>query len=295
MTRISPEAPVPIVVVRSRTTRPGGAANAAANASALGARVLLSGVVGHDPQGDRLLGQVRELGSDIAAVVSSPGWPTTTKTRVLAHTQQIARIDQEEAGPPPQAVADELCRHCLALVPSAGAVVISDYGKGVVTPELARDLIGLCRNHSVPVIVDPKGADISRYRGASVVKPNLAEAAQVLGRDLHTDTEARRAGVDLLKLLGSETAVLLTRGPAGMILFEPGREPFTISARAQAVYDVTGAGDTVAATLAVSLAEGMNLPTACRRAALAAGVVVGKVGTAVCTRAELESAEAKTW
>jgi D-beta-D-heptose 7-phosphate kinase/D-beta-D-heptose 1-phosphate adenosyltransferase len=290
VTRISPEAPVPVVHLHARSTRPGGAANAAANAAALGATVTLAGIVGPDSEAQQLRNLLADLGIDTAAILTDPNRPTTTKTRVLAQAQQIARIDREVTGPHSATIADRFHRDCLDLVPSARAVLLSDYGKGAITPELAHELLHRGRVCGIPTVVDPKGTDIARYRGATVVKPNLAEAARLLGRELRTNPEVHAAGAELLPRLGPSTALLLTRGSAGMTLFEPNCIPLDIPTQARAVYDVTGAGDTVAATVAVSLAEGWNLPQACHRAALAASVVVGKVGTAVCTRSELDQA-----
>jgi D-beta-D-heptose 7-phosphate kinase/D-beta-D-heptose 1-phosphate adenosyltransferase len=155
-------------------------------------------------------------------------------------------------------------------------------------------LIELARGHGVPVLIDPKGVDYTKYRGATVVKPNQLEAGKVLNRDLRTEADVDRAAADLAALLGPDTAVLITRGPHGMSLFEPGRGPIHVPAQAREVYDVTGAGDTVAATMALALAAGVGLATACRLASLAAAVVVAKVGTATCSLEELAAAGRST-
>jgi D-beta-D-heptose 7-phosphate kinase/D-beta-D-heptose 1-phosphate adenosyltransferase len=281
VSRISPEAPVPVLEVQRRTFAVGGAANTAANAQALGGRAAVAGLVGDDAAG----GRVRELLGDLAAgVVDDATRPTTVKTRVVAGTQQVVRIDHEQPGPPPPAAAAALATAITRL--GTGGVVVSDYGKGVVTAELARTAILIGK----PVVIDPKGIDYARYRGATLVKPNQLEAGQVLNRTLRTDADVLKAGLDLVELLGGATSVLITRGPSGMTAFEPGRPPVHVPAQAREVYDVTGAGDTVAATLTLALTAGADLEAACRLASLAAAVVVGKAGTAVCTAAELADA-----
>jgi D-beta-D-heptose 7-phosphate kinase/D-beta-D-heptose 1-phosphate adenosyltransferase len=287
VTRISPEAPVPVVEVRRRSFAAGGAANAAANVAGLGGRVALVGVVGTDPAGEQLSGCVRGGRVTAAALVPDPSRPTTTKTRVIAHAQQVVRFDHEETGPVPAGVRGALLARARELLPSARACVLSDYGKGVVTAEVAAELTAAAARAGVPVVVDPKGSDYRKYRGATVVKPNQSEAGRALHRELADDAAVAAAGRDLVELLGGSTAVLITRGPAGMSLFEPGRPPAHVPARAREVYDVTGAGDTVTGTLAAALAAGLPLADGCRLAAAAAAVVVGKLGTAPIEAADL--------
>ena len=291
VTRISPEAPVPVVEVSRRSFTPGGAANTAANVGSLGGKPVLAGVVGDDPDGARVCDLLARQGVETGPVVRDPSRPTTTKTRVIAHSQQVVRIDHESPGPVPEAVRDALLGRVAAALPTVRGCVVSDYGKGVVTDAFVGKLIELARGVGVPVVIDPKGTDYRKYRGATVVKPNQHEAGRVLNRDLRSDADVERAGADLLDLLGPDTAVLVTRGAHGMSLFERDRPPVRVPAQAREVYDVTGAGDTVAGTLALALAVGGGLAEACRLASLAAAVVVGKVGTAVCTFEELREAE----
>lgn len=291
VSRISPEAPVPVVEVHRRTATAGGAANTAANVTSLGGRAVLAGVVGDDPEGVRVRNILAAQGVDASPVVRDPDRPTTTKTRIVAHSQQVVRIDHERPGPLPEPVEAELLDRARGALASVAGCVVSDYGKGVITPSFAGGLIAAARDAGVPVVVDPKGTDYAKYRGATLVKPNQHEAGRVLNRDLRTDAEVRAAGRDLLALLGPDTAVLITRGPHGMTLFEPGREPVDVPAQAREVYDVTGAGDTVAGTLALALAAGADLPAACRLASVAAAVVVGKAGTATCSLDELRAAQ----
>lgn len=285
--RISPEAPVPVVEVRKRTFTAGGAANTAANIGSLGGHAIVAGVVGDDADGTRVEEILREMGVETTPIVRDAARPTTTKTRILAHSQQVVRIDTEQPGPIPDSLADTLLGRVSDLLHGVRACVVSDYGKGVVTPSFVGRLIERARNAGVPVVVDPKGLDYAKYRGATLVKPNQLEAGKVLNRDLRSDTDVSRAGRDLQEFLGPTTAVLVTRGAHGMSLFEPSRDDFHVPAQAREVFDVTGAGDTVAGTIAMTLGVGGNLPVACRLASLAAAVVVGKVGTATCSLEEL--------
>ncbi len=288
--RISPEAPVPVVEVHRRSFTAGGAANTAANVAGLGGSAILAGIVGDDAEGRRILDLMSELGIDTSAVVADSSRPTTTKTRVIAHSQQMVRIDHEQLGLLSASVEAELLVRLEALLPRVRAAVISDYGKGVITPSLCERFIALARSAGVPVIVDPKGTDYHKYCGASVVKPNQLETGKVLNRDLRTTADVVQAGRELLEFLGAGSSVLVTRGAHGMTLLEADKPAVHVPAQAREVYDVTGAGDTVAGALALTLAVGGNLETACRLASLAAAVVVGKVGTATCSVSELEVA-----
>lgn len=291
VTRISPEAPVPVVEVSRRTFTAGGAANTAANIAALGGAPVLAGVLGEDAAADQLCDLLRGLGVDPAPAVRDPARPTSTKTRVIAHSQQVVRYDHEVRGPVPDPILDELLARTAAAMPAVRGCVVSDYGKGVVSRAFVGVVIEQARAAGVPVVIDPKGTDYAKYHGATVVKPNMLEAAQVLNRDVQSDADVVAAGADLRRIVGDGTAVLLTRGPQGMALFQRGRDPVNIPTQAREVYDVTGAGDTVAGTLGLTLAVGGPLEDACRLASLAAAVVVGKVGTATCSLDELRAAQ----
>jgi len=290
VTRISPEAPVPVVAVARRKSIPGGAANAAANAAALGGGTHLVGLIGDDEAGRRIGELLDNLGVEIAGLVVDRARATTTKTRIVAQTQQVVRIDEETLHPPAPAVEAELLRQVESRLSDVKACILSDYGKGVVTSSFAAALIQACNAAGVPVIVDPKGIEYAKYRGATLVKPNLLEAGQVLNRDLPTTDDVNRAGRDLQTLLGPTTSVLITRGAQGMTLFEADGSRVHVPAAAREVYDVTGAGDTVAATMALTLAVGGAAADACRLASLAAANVVGKVGTATVSPDELLAA-----
>jgi rfaE bifunctional protein kinase chain/domain len=284
--RISPEAPVPVVEVQRRTHVPGGAANVAAGVVALGGRALLGGVVGADPPAEHLRDAVREAGLETEGLVVDPARPTTTKTRVIAHSQQVVRTDAEDRSPLPPKLEAELVDWAAGHLSEVDSVVLSDYAKGVVSSSIARRVIELGRAHGKPVVVDPKGTDYAKYSGATVITPNAHDAGRAA--NVHVDEYN-----DLLEVARRLTAVcdgaglLVTRGASGMTLFGP-NGPADISAEAHEVYDVTGAGDTVVAALAVALAQGLTLEQAVRVANAAAGIAVEKVGTATVTFEELE-------
>jgi D-beta-D-heptose 7-phosphate kinase/D-beta-D-heptose 1-phosphate adenosyltransferase len=287
--RISPEAPVPVVEVKRRTFAPGGASNTAANVVALGGSPLVFGVVGADGAGDRLRAALEQSGIGVDGVCVDAGRATTSKTRIVAHSQQMVRMDCEERAPLSAGLEEELLAKIARQLPDADGVVISDYAKGVVTPSLAKQVIRLARAAGKPTVVDPKGSDYSKYRGATVVKPNAFEAERCVKQEITGEASLREVAARLLEVLG-DSAVLITRGAEGMTLFQTGAAPVHVPTVARSVFDVTGAGDTVASTLALGLAAGGSLEQAMLLANLAAGVVVGKVGTATVTFAELLAA-----
>jgi rfaE bifunctional protein kinase chain/domain len=256
--RISPEAPVPVVEVKKRTFVAGGAANTAANIASLNGRPIIAGVIGDDRAGETIRELLTNAGVATEAVIAEPARPTTTKTRIVAHSQQMVRIDHEAPGPLDAAVEESLLAAIADAMPIVQGVVISDYGKGVISRTVARGVIDLCRGMRVPCVVDPKGTDYSKYAGATLVKPNQAEAGKVLNRDLPDSASVVAAGRDLLDILGPGTNLLITQGAQGMSLFERGRPVVHVPALAREVYDVTGAGDTVAGTLALALAAGSH-------------------------------------
>jgi rfaE bifunctional protein kinase chain/domain len=279
VSRISPEAPVPVIKIERTEERPGGAANVARNAAALGARVDLLSVVGRDEAGEAIERLV--AGEGVRAVLHRDGTiATTIKLRAIARHQQLLRIDFENQ-PSHELLLDAL-EDFKALLPGTDVVVLSDYGKGGLT-HIAR-MIGLARAAGKPVLVDPKGDDYSRYRGATLITPNRSEFREVAGRWGSEQEMAEKA--ERLRAELEVGALLVTRSEEGMTLYREGavlHQP----AQAREVFDVSGAGDTVIATLAVMLAAGADLPEAMRVANLAAGIVVGKLGTAVVHREEL--------
>jgi rfaE bifunctional protein kinase chain/domain len=277
--RVSPEAPVPVVLVEREEARPGGAANVARNCVALGAATRLLSVIGEDEHGRRLAELVDAAGVQASFHVDA-SMPTTVKLRVVARQQQLLRIDFETP-PSSEVLASTLAAFEQAL-PLCDVVILSDYGKGGLA-HIAR-MIGLARDAGRPVLVDPKGDDYARYRGASVVTPNRAELREVVGTwkdevDLARRVEALRAELEI-------GALLVTRSEHGMSLFRAAGAVH-VPAQTREVYDVSGAGDTVIAALGVMMAAGVGLEDAMHVANRAAGIVVGKLGTAVATRDEL--------
>ncbi len=283
--RISPEAPVPIVRVGRDQARPGGAANVALNLAALGVRASLLGVVGRDEAGALLRQRVAE--ADIAARwIESPTHPTITKLRVLSRNQQVIRLDFEES----LAAASAFPREDFAAVfaeqiAGVDAVLLSDYGKGTLSD--VAPLIKACRAAGKPVMVDPKGADYRRYTGASVLTPNVPELETVVGECADEATLFDRAEALMREL--QLQALLVTRSERGMSLLRPDRPALHLPTVAREVFDVTGAGDTVIATLTAALAAGVDLEQAVLLSNLAAGIVVGKLGAASVSQAELRA------
>jgi D-beta-D-heptose 7-phosphate kinase/D-beta-D-heptose 1-phosphate adenosyltransferase len=284
--RVSPEAPVPVLAVDREDHTLGGAGNVAANLAALGARVTVAGVAGDDRHGILLRQRFQILGIDADAVVVEAGRPTTRKTRIIAGRQQVLRIDRETPRPVRTGTVAAILAKLEAGMPSAGAVLISDYGKGLLTRELLAGIIAAARRRGKPVLVDPKGEDYSRYAGATLITPNRKEAAQAAGIAI-TDAESLKRAAGIVQERAGVDRLVVTCGPDGMVLFEKGKEPQTIRSEARQVFDVSGAGDTVIAVLGLALAAGADWVEAAGMANAAAVIVVGKVGTATVSRMEL--------
>jgi len=285
--RISPEAPVPVVDVTGETRRLGGAANVAHNIRALGGEPLLCGVAGSDGAGKWLLDELQRLGIDRSGMVVSDKTPTTVKSRVVAHSQQIVRFDREKRREPPPESLAALQQALKEMWGTAGGAVVSDYAKGVVGKSLMDGIRKLNRGKKrIPVAADPKSSDFSRYQSATVITPNLQEALEATGLSGAAAGDLEQAGATLLAAAGS-AAILITRGEDGMSLFSRGKRVRHIPTVAQEVYDVTGAGDTVVGTLALALAAGATMGDAAVLANMAAGVVVGEFGTVPATREQL--------
>jgi D-beta-D-heptose 7-phosphate kinase/D-beta-D-heptose 1-phosphate adenosyltransferase len=280
--RISPEAPVPVVHVQQTDDRPGGAANVAVNLASLGVKTRLIGAVGDDGAANTLerLLQAHGIDCDFARVSDRP---TITKTRVQSRGQQLIRLDQENAAELRDSKLVDAVGEAAA---GAGAVILSDYGKGALTD--VSKMIELCREANVPVLVDPKGRDFEKYRGATLLTPNQGEFEAVAGH-CSSDAELASRGWEMVEELGL-TALLVTRSEKGMMLLETGSEPVFLSTQAREVYDVTGAGDTVIATLAGALASGQTFAAAAALANIAAGLVVRKIGVATVTPGEIQVA-----
>jgi D-beta-D-heptose 7-phosphate kinase/D-beta-D-heptose 1-phosphate adenosyltransferase len=284
VTRISPEAPVPVVHKQKSTVVPGGAANVAANVASLGGVPLLVGLVGDDGAAHDLRVALAHRGVSSEYLVSDDKRPTTVKTRVVAHGQHVVRVDDEDASPIAPALADRVASQVLALLPTVALLIISDYAKGLLTSELLDHVITAAREHGCRVVVDPKGSNYARYHGADLVCPNRLEALEASG--LEPTTDMQRVGQHLLAKFPI-AAVLITLGEAGMLLLEPDHQVVHISAVARTVYDVTGAGDTVMASLGLALAAGAELRSAAWLANIAAGLAVEQIGTTAVTAAQL--------
>jgi rfaE bifunctional protein kinase chain/domain len=287
--RISPEAPVPVVHVTNEDVRPGGAGNVVSNVAALGGRAAVGGVIGRDAAGARLRQELGRLGADTGGVVTTSETATIRKTRIIAQQQQVVRLDREGAPVHDGPAARRLRDWVLHRLRRAQVLVVSDYGKGTVGPALLDALAGAHARRAFTWVVDPKSGNFSHYRRVSLVKPNLQEAAAAAGLEIRDAASLRTAGTRLLERWDAE-AVLISRGEQGMALFRRGRPVREFATAARDVFDVTGAGDTVVATCALALGAGATLEEATVLANHAAGVVVGKVGTAIVTSAELAAA-----
>ena len=285
VTRISPEAPVPVVDVRRESIHLGGAANVLANLVALGARGAVVGVVGNDAAGRKLQTGLRDLGVHDQYLLVDESRPSTTKTRIIAHSQLVVRADRESRNPVTGKLEEKIVTCLKEALTQADAFVVSDYDKGVVTPGILREILPVAYEQA-PVLVDPKLRNFNAYRPATLVTPNHLEALRMSDTEDHSDDGSHHAAKVIREKLGCD-AVLITRGDRGMMLLEGDGQPVYVETAAREVYDVTGAGDTVIATLAGALATGATMFEAATLANHAAGIVVGKVGTATATAAEL--------
>jgi len=286
VSRISPEAPVPVVEMERQSAHLGGAANVAHNLLALGGAPQLLGIVGEDEAARRLREVLASVGLESSGLVSVASRPTIVKTRIVAQHQQVVRVDRESRADVPREAEDELLERLGAAMPGAKTLVLSDYGKGTLTRRLITRAIALARRRRVPVLVDPKLRNFTCYRGATLVTPNQHETEQASGVAIDGDASRELAARRILGQLRCR-ALLITRGEEGMSLFEAGRRPLHIRAAAREVFDVTGAGDTVIAAMALGAATGASLEESARLANQAAGIVVGKLGTATVRPEEL--------
>ncbi|MBL4903629.1 MAG: D-glycero-beta-D-manno-heptose-7-phosphate kinase [Desulfocapsa sp.] len=289
--RISPEAPVPVVDVTKEELLLGGGANVLHNIYSLGGEAVLCGIIGDDDMGERLKTLLQNLGASIDGLVKGKR-PTTVKTRVVAQGQQVVRFDREHTGVPSTETIAAMIAFIEENIADFAAIIISDYYKGVIGQTLMKRLLGRVEElaqsggRKIPVVVDPKPRQPERFYGASLITPNHMEAEKMSGMTITTTSDLRKAAALLLEKTGCQ-AVLITRGESGMALLEKGKDLFSIPTTAQAVFDVTGAGDTVIAALALGLAADASFSDAAALANIAAGVVVGKIGTATVSREEL--------
>jgi D-glycero-beta-D-manno-heptose-7-phosphate kinase len=286
VSRISPEAPVPVVEIKTESIHLGGAANVACNIRSLGGIPVPIGIIGQDTEGDRLRQEFRAIGSPVGGLLVVKGRPTSIKTRIIAHHQQVCRTDREDRSPLTPEDQSRIVEKFSAALASSDAVIVSDYAKGLVSPALLRRILPQAKSARKIVCVDPKMRDFAAYKPATVITPNTAEAEHASGINISGYRDLLRAGKKILGKSGIEH-LLVTRGEEGMALFESGSRVTCIPTVAQEVYDVTGAGDTVISTLALSLVAGLSILEAAVLSNIAAGIVVGKLGTASVTPAEL--------
>jgi len=291
--RISPEAPVPVVCVDKETYMPGGASNVANNIISLGGKVSIAGVIGDDHRGEALKYLLKEKGVDTDGVVVDKKRPTTLKTRIIAHHQQVVRIDREKKDEVSPETLERLVSFAMSKIADVDAVIIEDYGKGTITAPLLRKLVKFAKENKKIITVDPKENHFTYYKGVTAITPNHKEASGATGIMIKNEASLKRAGLKMLKNLNCQTA-LITLGENGMCLFEKSGKINHIPTAAQEVFDVSGAGDTVIACFAVSMASGATALNAAELSNIAAGIVVGKVGAAVTTQKELKE-RLRTW
>ncbi len=289
VSRISPEAPVPVVSVTSESLRLGGAGNVVNNIHSLGGKLLIGGVVGNDEMGRKIVQDLHKMGIDTKGVVIEPDWITTVKTRIIAQQQQVVRYDREIVRP----IRPEALKKILSLledrIHELDAVLISDYGKGVVCQELVDRVRSLALGAGKIISVDPKVKNFPLFQKVTIITPNHHEAGQAAGRWIQSEEDLMEVGRQLLQQLQCN-AILITQGEKGMTLFQDSGEITNIPTMAQEVFDVTGAGDTVISVLTLALAVGADPKQAAVLSNCAAGIVVGEVGTATLKASELEDA-----
>jgi len=289
VTRISPEAPVPVVDIQNESIMLGGAANVLNNITSLGGKAIICGVVGNDEMGKKIVHELRLQNVDTEGLVVESSRPTTIKTRVIAHSQQVVRFDRESRGDISSESQKLILDYVKRNIRSISGIIVSDYSKGVVTKALVAGLVKAARETGIPVAVDPKVNHFDYYKGVTVVTPNNLEASQASGIDITDDLTLAAAGRKLLNRL-KNNSVLITRGEHGMSLFRREGAPVHIPTVAKEVYDVTGAGDTVIAVFMLALAAGAPMDEAAMIANHAAGIVVGEIGTATVKYEQLKKA-----
>lgn len=287
--RISPEAPVQVVSVKEENYTLGGSGNVANNLIALGAKVSLAGVIGSDRYGHLLLGKLNELGINTEGVVEEPERPTTRKTRIISGNQQVLRIDRETKKDISQQTLDVILNYIKRVIPAVDLVLISDYGKGLITAALLNSLTAIVKKHKKISIADPKGRDFLKYSDVSLLTPNKKETSLASGIEIVDESTLIKAGNWILETVKTEK-LLITCGKDGMVLFERNKKPYYITAQTRQVFDVSGAGDTVIAVLGLAVASGASFAKAASIANTAAGIVVSKVGTSTVSKNELLSA-----
>jgi D-beta-D-heptose 7-phosphate kinase/D-beta-D-heptose 1-phosphate adenosyltransferase len=289
VSRISPEAPVPVVSIETEELRLGGSGNVVNNLVALGASVAAVGVIGGGGNGQFLLAKLKELGVNAQGIITAPDRPTTKKTRIIADHQHVLRIDRENKSKMPDSTFDKVIRAAVKIIPEVDVVLISDYGKGLITGSLVSRMTETAKKHGKITIADPKGLDFRKYSGTNIITPNRKEASAAAGIEIVDDASLFEAGKRILQITGVDKLVI-TCGQDGMVYFVPGAKPCKIGTKAHQVYDVSGAGDTVLALLGLAIASDMPFEQGVTMANTAAGIVVGKIGTATVSAPELAAA-----
>ena len=286
VSRVSPEAPVPVVKVMKETFIPGGAANVVRNINSLGGKVYLVGTIGDDSLGKRLKKTLTKTGASTQGLIIDRSRPTTQKTRIIAHSQQVVRIDKERTESVASQIRKKLISALKRFINRVDIIIVSDYGKGIITSSILKGIFSLASKYGKRVIIDPKVGHFKDYRGATILTPNKNEARVALGGVLTEEESIHSIGKRLLKELNLK-ALLITKGAEGMSLFQKDKKVINIPTIVQEVYDVTGAGDTVTAVLALGLAAGADFLSSAQIANFAAGIVVKEIGAATATKKEL--------
>ncbi|MFO7666047.1 MAG: D-glycero-beta-D-manno-heptose-7-phosphate kinase [Desulfobacterales bacterium] len=287
--RISPEAPVQVVAVKKEEFTLGGSGNVVNNLVALGSVVSVAGVIGTGKSGNMLIKKLAYLGVDAGGVVQEHGRPTTRKTRIIAAHQHVLRIDRETRKEISGETLDKITRFIEKAIPESDVVIVSDYGKGLITKTLMTRIVKAAKKNRKIIMADPKGLDYSKYSGVTLITPNRKEAALAAGVEITNDASLIKAGIKIIGRAGIEK-LLVTCGKDGMVLFERDKKPYKIRTKARQVFDVSGAGDTVIAVMGLCVASGASFKDAASVANIAAGIVVGKVGTATVSEKELTDA-----
>ena len=293
VSRISPEAPVPVVEVTKETETLGGAGNVANNITALGGKAYIVSVAGKDQAADAMMSMLKAKNVNTQYLIYDDNRPTIVKTRIIASSQQVVRVDKEIKGSFSLSAIEKIIKNIELVIPKVDGVTISDYGKGLVGEKVLKKIISLAKKHKIPVTVDPKIEHFTKYKGVTTITPNTKEAIEGMNaKNISSDKDIETLGKKILKTLNAES-VLITRSEKGMTLFEKGGKIKNIPTRAKEVYDVTGAGDTVISTMTMALAAKAGLFSAAEIANFAAGIVVGKVGTATASQEEIKQAISK--
>jgi rfaE bifunctional protein kinase chain/domain len=294
VSRISPEAPVPVVEIKEETKRLGGAANVVHNIISLGGKSILCGIIGEDNTGRELTEMLKGIGLTTDGILIDPGRHTSIKTRVVARSQQVVRFDRETRETIDPESTERLLKYLKERTDDIDAVVVADYGKGVISPQLMKGLKALLADSKIILAVDPKTDHFEYYKGIDVITPNHHEAGAYCRFEIVDEETLDKAGRKMLDELNCK-CVLITQGKDGMTLFEKGEDPYHIPTIARKVFDVSGAGDTVISTLCLGLASGMDRRSAAVISNFAAGIVVGEVGTSVVTAKELKDVINRRW